>query len=239
MQYDNPYSIDGRGSAAYAIESERTAFIRRTYTHLMFAVLAFIGLEALFLAIFPAQTVMQFLGAAGNWGPLVMMVAFMAVSWVARSWAESGSSQTMQYAGLGLYVVAEALIFVPLMHVAMRFGPDIPIQAGLITATVFAGLTAFVFMTKADLSSWGSYLGMAGLALFVVAILGMIFGFSLGLFFSGAMVVLLCGYILYDTSNVLHRFGTNQHVAASLALFSSVATLLWYVTRILISMRND
>ena len=67
----------------------------------------------------------------------------------------------------------------------------------------------------------------------------MIFGFSLGLFFSGAMVVLLCGYILYDTSNVLHRFGTNQHVAASLALFSSVATLLWYVTRILISMRND
>ena len=84
MQYDNPYSIDGRGSAAYAIESERTAFIRRTYTHLMFAVLAFIGLEALFLAIFPAQTVMQFLGAAGNWGPLVMMVAFMAVSGIGK-----------------------------------------------------------------------------------------------------------------------------------------------------------
>jgi len=239
MQYDNPYSIDGRGSAAYAVESERTAFIRRTYSHLLVAVLAFIGLEALFLAIIPAQTVMQFLGAAGGWGPLVMMVAFMAVSWVARSWAESGNSQPMQYAGLGLYVVAEALIFVPLMHVAMQFGPDIPIQAGLITATVFAGLTAFVFMTKVDLSSWGSYLGMAGLALFVVAILGIIFGFSLGLFFSGAMVVLLCGYILYDTSNVLHRFATNQHVAASLALFSSVATLLWFVTRILISMRND
>lgn len=239
MQYDNPYSIDGRGSAAYAVESERTAFIRRTYSHLMVAVLAFIGLEALFLAIIPAQTVMQFLGAAGGWGPLVMIVAFMAVSWVARSWAESRNSQPMQYAGLGLYVVAEALIFVPLMHVAMRFGPDIPIQAGLITATVFAGLTAFVFMTKVDLSSWGSYLGMAGLALFVVAILGIIFGFSLGLFFSGAMVVLLCGYILYDTSNVLHRFATNQHVAASLALFSSVATLLWFVMRILISMRND
>lgn len=239
MQYDNPYSIDGRGSAAYAIESDRTAFIRRTYSHLMVAILAFIGLEALFLAIFPAQTVMQFLGAAGGWGPMVMLVAFMAVSWVARSWAESGSSQTMQYAGLGLYVVAQALIFVPLMHAAMRFGPDIPIQAGLITATVFAGLTAFVFMTKADLTSWGSYLGIAGIAMFVVAILGMIFGFSLGLFFSGGMVVLLCAYILYDTSNVLHRFDTNQHVAASLALFSSVATLMWYVTRILMSMRDE
>ncbi len=182
---------------------------------------------------------MQFLGAAGGWGPLVMLVAFMAVSWVARTWAESGSSPSMQYAGLGLYVIAEALIFVPLMHVAMRFGPAIPIQAGLITMIVFAGLTAFVFLTKADLSSWGSYLGMAGLGLFVVGIIGMISGFSLGLFFSGAMVVLLCGYILYDTSNIMHRFQTNQHVAASLALFASVATLLWYVTRILMAMRDE
>lgn len=239
MQYDNPYTISHSSSAAMAVESERTAFIRRTYSHLAVAVFAFIGLEALFLNIFPARSVMQFLGAAGGWAPLLMLVAFMAVSWVARSWAESGSSPSMQYAGLGLYVIAEALIFVPLMHIAMRFGPDIPIQAGLITAIVFAGLTAFMFLTKADLSSWGNYLGIAGLGLFVVGVLGMIFGFSLGLFFSGAMVVLLCGYILYDTSNILHRFQTNQHVAASLALFASVATLMWYVTRILMAMRDE
>lgn len=239
MLNQNPYSIDGMSSAAFAVESERTAFIRRTYSHLAVAVFSFVGLEALFLKLFPAPAVMQFLGAAGGWGPLVMLVAFMAVSWVARSWAESGSSPSMQYAGLGLYVIAEALIFVPLMHIAMRFGPAIPIQAGLITMIVFAGLTAFVFLTKADLSSWGSYLSMAGLGLFVVGILGMIFGFSLGLFFSGAMVVLLCGYILYDTSNIMHRFQTNQHVAASLALFASVATLLWYVTRILMAMRDE
>ncbi|MEQ1826944.1 MAG: Bax inhibitor-1 family protein [Pirellula sp.] len=239
MQYNNPYSVEGGSVAAYAAESERTAFIRRTYSHLAVAVFAFIALEALLLKVISAQAVGNILAPAGNWAPLVMLVAFMAVSWVARSWAESGTSPTWQYLGLSLYVVAEAVIFVPLMHMAMWQGPDIPIQAGLITTVVFAGLTAFVFLTKANLTSWGSYLGMASLATFVVAIIGMVGGFSLGLFFSGAMVVLLCGYIMYDTSNIIHRFQTHQHVAASLALFASIATMLWYVTRILMSMRDD
>jgi FtsH-binding integral membrane protein len=239
MQYQNPYSIDGVSSAAYAVESERTAFIRKTYVHLGAAVFAFIALEALFLNLISMDAVSNVLRPAGNWAPLVMLVCFMAVSWVARSWAESGRSPAWQYSGLGLYVIAEALIFVPLMHIAMAYSPTIPVQAGLITALVFAALTAVVFATKVDLSSWGSYLGMAGLGLLIVGIIGMVSGFSLGLFFSGAMVVLLCGYIMYDTSNVLHRFQVNQHVAASLALFSSVATLMWYVTRILMSIRDE
>ena len=39
------------------------------------------------------------------------------------------------------------------------------------------------------------------------------------------MVALFAGYIIYDTSNIIHRYGTNEHVAASLALFASVAML--------------
>jgi FtsH-binding integral membrane protein len=65
-----------------------------------------------------------------------------------------------------------------------------------------------------------------------------IFGFSLGIFFSLAMVVLASGYILYDTSNVLHHYRTDQHVAAALALFASVALLFWYVLQILMSLNN-
>ena len=57
----------------------------------------------------------------------------------------------------------------------------------------------------------------------------MLFGFSLGLWFSLAMIVLAAGSILYNTSNVLHRFRLDQHVAASLSLFASVALLLYYV----------
>ena len=230
MQFQNPYASYTANAAAFAEESERTGFIQRTYLHLGGAVAAFILLEGLLLTLIPAQTVQGLLRAAGGWAPLVILVAYMAVSWVARSWAESAVSPKVQYLGLSLYVVAEAFIFVPLMHIAMRHGPSIPLQAALITALLFGGLTAFVFLTKSDFSSWGKYLWLAGLAAFGAAVAGACFGFSLGLFFSAAMVVLLCAYILYDTSNVMHHYGVHQHVAAS---------LVWYVTRILISMNDD
>ena len=57
-------------------------------------------------------------------------------------------------------------------------------------------------------------------------------GVSLGLWFSVAMVVLACGIILYNTSNVLHRYNTEQYVAASLTLFASIALLFWYILQI-------
>jgi FtsH-binding integral membrane protein len=117
--------------------------------------------------------------------------------------------------------------------------PQIPVLAGIITLVTFGGLTAFVMATRVDLASWGTYLGIAGLVAICVAVCGVIFGFSLGLFFSAAMVALACGYILYDTSNVLHHYNTDQHVAASLALFASVALLFWYVIRILMSFSSE
>ena len=47
-----------------------------------------------------------------------------------------------------------------------------------------------------------------------------------------AMVVLMSGYILYYTSNVMLHYRTDQHVAAALALFAAVATLFWYILQI-------
>lgn len=62
--------------------------------------------------------------------------------------------------------------------------------------------------------------------------------FSLGIWFCGAMIVLMCGYILYDTSNVLHHLRTDQHVSAALELFASLATLFWYVLRLMSYLRR-
>jgi FtsH-binding integral membrane protein len=58
-------------------------------------------------------------------------------------------------------------------------------------------------------------------------------GFSVGSLFFWAMIVLTGGYILYDTSNVLHRYGEQHYVLAAIQLFASFATLLWYVLRLL------
>ena len=103
---------------------------------------------------------------------------------------------------------------------------------------VFGGLTLTVFVTKADFSflRWAIVAGsVIALGLIVVAIIA---GFSLGFWFSAAMVVLAMGIILYNTSNVLHHYSTHQHVAASLSLFASIALLFWYVLQIFMSFRE-
>ena len=69
------------------------------------------------------------------------MLAFMGASWLAQTWAQSDSSPGMQYMGLGLYVVAEAIIFLPLLIVAERFMPQAIPTAGILTLAVFGGLT--------------------------------------------------------------------------------------------------
>ena len=53
------------------------------------------------------------------------------------------------------------------------------------------------------------------------------------------MVLLASCAVLYATSNILHHYHTKQHVAASLALFSAVALLFWYILQILLSFAGN
>jgi FtsH-binding integral membrane protein len=242
----NPYAatyneVGGMPLAYMAEESERTAFVRRTYLHLAGAVSLFVAVEALIFSIVPdatLQTVMQSMFATRfSW--IAVMFAFMGVSWLANHWANSSASQAMQYAGLFLYILAEAVIFVPLLYVAQFFGDSIIPSAGLLTLLVFGGLTAFVFVTKADFSWLGKFLFWAGLlALGAVICMAFLNTSGLGLIFIVAMIGLASGYILYDTSNVLHHYRTDQHVAAALALFASVALLFWYILQLLMRLQS-
>jgi FtsH-binding integral membrane protein len=241
--------------AIEADRSERAAFVRRTYAHLACAILAFIGLEtAIFAGLRPFVGAPAFdnalrsaLSSQFSW--LIVMVAFIGVSYLANYWAFNGGSPALQYAGLALYVVAEAIIFIPLLYVAMFLIPptggvpgtanlDLVGQAGILTLCLFAGLTAAVFMTGKDFSFLGPIIGMASFIAFGVIICAMLFGFGLDLWFSLAMIVLAAGSILYNTSNVLHRFRLDQHVAASLSLFASVALLFYYVLLALMQSRR-
>ncbi|WP_182864998.1 Bax inhibitor-1/YccA family protein [Rhodopirellula sp. JC639] len=241
MSNVNPYSVtDVAVPAAFADESARAGFIRRTYTHLFGAILALIGIEAVIFTVVPQARMMQLVQGVSPWTWLIALGIFMGVGWLARSWASNGASPAMQYAGLGLYVLAEAALLFPLLYVAIAFvDPRTPLMAAAVTLVVFGGLTAFVFITGADFSGWGKFLALGGFAAMGAIFAGVLMGFSLGLWFSVAMVALASGYILYDTSNVLHHYRTDQHVAASLALFASVVLLFWYVLRILMAFAEE
>ncbi|WP_052517898.1 Bax inhibitor-1/YccA family protein [Archangium violaceum] len=224
--------------AAEAPISERMAFIRKTYLHLGGAVLAFIALEAALINSSLAQPLVRtMLGGRMSW--LIVLGAFMVVGWVADRWARSASSPAMQYLGLGLYVVAEAIIMLPLLYMAAYFSgdPNIIAKAGVLTGLVFVGLTGTVFITRRDFSWLRPALMVAGFAALGLIVVSLLFGFTLGTLFAAVMVVVAAGYILYYTSNVLHHYPVGSHVAAALTLFSSVALLFWYILRIFMDRR--
>ena len=236
---NNPYQAFDYGTAASATADSRADFIRRTYIHLLFAVLACVAIDAFALTMFGDQLLKLSIGLLGGWQWLIVLGAFMAVSYIADMWAHSKTSRQMQYIGLCTYVVAEAVILLPLLCIASHFaGPDTIMSAGIVTGVVFGGLTLTVLVTKADFSFLRWALVVAGFVAFGAIVASIFLGFSLGLWFSVAMVVFASAIILYNTSNVLHQYNTDQHVAASLALFASVALLFWYVLQIFMAMED-
>jgi FtsH-binding integral membrane protein len=240
MSYGQTYANDL--FAIDAAASDRAAFLRRTYLHLFGAILAFMGLEAIIFNVLDVNRIFAGMARGGSFGMIAILIGFMAASWVARSWASNAASPAMQYLGLGLYTVAEAIFFVPILWIATqidRGGGNVIATAGIITLLTFGGLTTIVLVSGADFSFLRVGLMIGGWAALVIAIVAAFAGFSLGLLFSAAMVVLACGFILYDTSNVLHHYRTDQHVGAALELFASVALLFWYVLRIVIAFSNN
>ncbi|MBX3154741.1 MAG: US12 family protein [Deltaproteobacteria bacterium] len=231
--------------------SDRVRFIRLTYLHLFGAIGAFAGLLWAFFNV-PAlgkllQPFVEFsLSGRWNWG--VVLAAFMAVSYVADYWATHTESKAMHYLGLGLYVLAEAVIFVPLLVIVevktagilARGGadPHIVRDSAYVTLGLFGALTASVFVTKKDFSFLRSGLALASGAALMLIVLSLAFGFNLGLAFSIGMVLLAAGYILFQTSQILAHHDPRQHVSAALELFSSVALMFWYVIRIFLRARE-
>ena len=224
--------------AVNASETERAGFIRRTYLHLGGAILAFIGVETALIQSGIAESFVHLL-QGGMWMWLVVMGLFMVTSYVANNWAHSAISKEMQYAGLGLFVVAEAIVFMPLIYIALSKAPDILSHAALLTLVLVAGITFNAFTTRKNFSFLGPVLNIGGLIALGVIAASILFGFTLGLVFSGIMIVFAAASVLYSTSNIIHEYNTDQHVAASLSLFSSVGLMFWYIVQFLMSLTGQ
>lgn len=225
--------------------SDRISFLRKTYALLGVALLGFAVIAGGMMRFMP-ETSLQFsrwaMGGSLQW--LLVMGLFMVVGYVAERLARSETSRGVQYLGLTIATVAQGLILQPILWVLiLKFGGpaalEILTQGILITLTIFVGLTLTVFLTKKDFSFMRGALVVASFAALGIIVASMLFGFQLGAFFCGAMVALMAGYILYQTSTIMKEFPPTAYVAAALMLFSTIATLFWYVLQLLMSLRRD
>lgn len=216
-------------TAANATARERERFIVRTYAHLLGAVSAFVVLEYWYFSTGLATSITDALLSV-TW--LLVLGAFILVSWFARSLAARAGSQAAQYLGLGVYVLAESIIFVPLLYIADSYAPGAIQSAAILTILGFLGLSAIAFHSGADFQELRGFLMWAGV-LALIAIIGAVtFGYELGTWFSVAMVGLAGGAILHDTSRIMRSYPVDRHVGASLELFASVALMFWYLLRL-------
>jgi FtsH-binding integral membrane protein len=207
---------------------DRSQFIWKCYAHVVGAILAFAGISAYLLSSGISERIAA--PMMGNW--LLVLGAFMLVGWGASHVAHRVQSTGAQYAALAVFVFAEAIIFAPLLFVAEAMAPGTIDSAAGVTALGCIGLIATAMITGKDFSFlrgllvWGFFVALA------IIIGGVIFGFELGTWFSVAMIGFAGAAVLYDTSNILHHYPQDKYVAASLALFASIALMFWYVLQL-------
>jgi len=217
-------------------EVDRVAFYKKTYTHVAGGVLAFVIFEYLLLQ---SDTVVNFmLSMIGGYQWLLLLGGFMLITNYAESTALKTADKNKQYLAYGVYIFAEALIFVPMIFIATVYtgsGPSILNQAAIVTLSLFTGLSAVVFLTKKDFSFLKTGLTIGFFVAIGLIIGGMIFGFDLGLWFSVAMCLLAGGTILYQTSNLVNKYSTEDYIPAAIGLFASLMLLFWYILRIFMS----
>ena len=209
----------------------RAEFITKTYLHLSGAIAGFVALIYVFMQnTASVEFLMQW--------PIVMIGGFLVGGWLASSLAHRVESLPLQYLCLAGYTALEAFLFTPLIYIALRYtgdGAGVLTGAAVTTLFAFAGLTMIAFTTRKDFSFLGGLLRFVGLCAIVAIVGGLIFGYTLGLWFTVAMIVFAGAAILYDTSNIIHHYPKDRYVAASLQLFSSVTLLFWYVLRLFIA----
>jgi uncharacterized protein len=213
----------------------RSVFITRTYVHVVAGILGFILVE---LGLFESGLALQIARFMLSFNWFLILGAFMLVGWLASRTAQTSSSIGMQYFAYAAYVVAQALIFVPLLYLADAKAPGAIDSATLITALGAGGLMVVAHRTRKDFSFLRAILMWGGVLAIIAMIGGAVFGFQLGTWFSVAMIGFAGAAVLYDTSNIIRNYPEDRYVSAAMQLFASIALMFWYVLRLVMGSRN-
>lgn len=124
-----------------------------------------------------------------------------------------------------------------LMAKGMAIGLANIMTAFVGTTLAFGGLSAYVFISRKDFSYIGGFLSVMLFGIIGFALCTMIFGtmWSPGVWiaFNVVGLAVMCGFVLYDTSMILHHYAEDEYVMAALALFLDFILIFKYLLRLL------
>jgi FtsH-binding integral membrane protein len=231
---------EDKGFAIHAAVDSRMAFVRRTYAHLL-AELVGVALVVSLAIRTPALESVA-LSLMSRW--YVALLALFGISLVTRKMLEGHRSIGVQYAAAAIWVLFFGLFITPLAVAVKYLTGSYALlgEAAILTGCAFTGLTAYVFFTKKDFSFLGGALWMGSLLLLGVGVVSMLFG-GLGggggsIAYSAFGVLLMGGWVLYDTAKVLHHRHVSEYVAASVDLLVDFVYMFIHIASILLNSRR-
>ena len=233
QRYQQPPSWSEQGgwggllarSAAEASLPERLAFIRKVYSLFFAATLFAIGGV---LMGFAYEPLMVF----SLEHPIIMLLAMIG--------SVMGATALRHKPGVNLvalfgFTTLTGVIISPLLWIISFKNPASILQAGILTVGIFGGLTLYVLISKKDFSFLRGLLVTGLIVVILAGLLNILIIGSSALYFAGAVATLLLfsGFVLYDTSNIIRRYPTNEYVAGALALYLDAFNIFLALLRIL------
>lgn len=118
-------------------------------------------------------------------------------------------------------------------YLAMTNGTEIVMQALGGTALIFFGLSAYALTTKKDFSFMNGFL-FVGMMVVIVAMIANIFLNipAMSLAISAAVVMLMSGFILFDTSRIINGGETN-YIRATVSLYLNIYNIFIHLLALL------
>ncbi len=223
MQERSVYNVNAPGVDAVLSTNK---VLRNTYMLL--------GMTLLFSAM--TATLSMAMGL-GHGTALVLSLVGFGLLFVVNKTADSGKGLVAIFAFTG--VMGASIGPMLNYYLAMPNGPSLVMQALGGTALVFFGLSAYALTTRKDFSFMGGFL-IVGLLVAVVASIANIFlGIpALSLTISAAIVMIMSGLILFDTSRIINGGETN-YIRATVSLYLNIYNLFIHMLHLLTALSGD
>ena len=235
-QQDQSYGASGMRPLSVAESSAevRLAFIRKTYVLFMAGILTAIVAGFLCLTVEPiASAAVSILRM-----PILAFGVIIGASIGAQVLANREGS--VAYFGLFGFTSLIGFLFAPILAMYENSAPGIVGQAAFLSTLVFGSLTAYAFVSRKDFSFLGGALFVVMLAVIGGALANMLFFKSsgFGYWLAWGSLLLSSGFVLYQTSNIIHEFTPRQAAGAALGLFVSFFNIFMSILRILSGNRD-
>ena len=219
-----PHSTAAAAPPLVRTGADRATLVRRTYTLVLVSVFVTIAGAAFGFA----QP--RVMAAAAN-NRLLMFFLMLAPLFLALR------TRTAFPANIGfvlLFTFLEGIWISPILWVYNQTAPGVVGQAGLLTASAFAVLTGYAFISRRDFSAWGGFLTVGLWVLIGTALLNFFFqNETASLWIASVGVLLFSGLLIFDTWRLRNQYGPDDYVQAAVAIYLDLLNMFLFLLRLL------